>query len=209
MIKNHSPSEREQILKSSFDYYIRKKNRKHMWVMRRFNQFQNTLKNLGYIYNEKMTNKGEFASHIYTHELLVTEIFETGLYQYLDNIGIAILISTIMYEPRLNDHFKFDKESKYYEKIISVISRNPVVTTDINHTNLKRMCLTIRRWCQGCSFSELLDISNLEEGDIIHLFRNTMDLARQIRHASKNHELIAVMDDIIKMIDRDVVKVSF
>ena len=88
LVKNHSPEEREQILKSSFDYYIRRKQRKHMWVMRRYNQYLRVLRNLGYIKDEQVTNKGEFASKIYTHELLVTEIFQTGLYRQLDNIAI-------------------------------------------------------------------------------------------------------------------------
>lgn len=209
LVKNHPPYEREQILKSSFDYYIRKKNKKHMWVTRRYNQYLKLLRNLGYIRGETVTHKGEFASKIYTHELLVTEIFETGLYKLLDNIGIAILLATIMYEERHNDHFKFDKEFNYFEDISSIISRNPLVADEINYINLKRMCLTIRAWYQGCSFAELLDYSNLEEGDVIHLFRNTIDLARQVLHATDSSGLEERMGEIIDMLDRDVVKVSF
>jgi len=209
LVKNHPPKEREEILKSSFDYYIRKKNKKHMWVMRRFNQFLKILNNLGYIMNEQVTKKGEFASKIYTHELAVTELFETGLYQNLDNIGLAILLTTIMYEERRNDHFKFDQESNYYERIVSEISINPLVADDINYTNLTRMCLFVRLWYEGLGFTELLDVCNLEEGDVIHIFRNTLDLARQVRHATKNQDIINRMKDIIESIDRDVVQVSF
>ena len=49
----------------------------------------------------------------------------------------------------------------------------------------------------------------LEEGDIIHKFRNTIDLARQIKHAAKDSEIKTRMDEIIELFDRDVVKVSF
>jgi superfamily II RNA helicase len=209
LVKNHPPEERELILKSSFDYYIRKQNRQHMWVMRRFNQYQKVLRKMNYIAGEKVTNKGEFASKIYTHELLVTELFETGLYRRLDNVAIAILLATIMYEPRHNDHFKFDRDFDYFETISSVIFRNPLVAEEINYTNLKRMCLTIRTWYQGAKFSELMEYSNLEEGDIIHIFRNTIDLARQVLHASDDPVLQERMEEIINMLDRDVVKVSF
>lgn len=209
LVKNHTPEERERILKSSFDYYIRRKERKHMWVMRRYKQYLRILNNLKYLDGEKVTNKGEFASKIYAHELLVTEIFETGLYKKLDLIALAILISTIMYEERRDDHFKFDRETNYYEKINLVISRNPLVANEINHINLKRMCLIVRYWCQGLNFTELLDVTNLEEGDVVHMFRNTIDLARQIRHATDNPDIIEKMEKIIDMFDRDVVKVSF
>jgi superfamily II RNA helicase len=209
LVKNHTPEERERILKSSFDYYIRRKERKHMWVMRRYKQYLRVLNNLKYLDGEKVTNKGEFASRVYTHELLVTEIFVTGLYKKLDLIALAILITTIMYEERRDDHFKFDRETNYYEKINSIISRNPLVANEINHINLKRMCLIVRYWCEGLNFTELLDTTNLEEGDVVHMFRNTIDLARQIRHATDNPDIIEKMEKIIDMFDRDVVKLSF
>ncbi len=209
LVKNHPPDEREIILKSSFDYYVRKLNRKHMWVLRRFNQYLNLLRKLDYIRGENVTPKGEFASKIYSHELLVTEIFQTGIFKRLDNVGIAILLATIMYEERHNDHFKFDKDFDYFEIILSEISQNALVADEINYTNLKRMCLTIRSWCQGAKFSELLEYSNLEEGDIIHIFRNTIDLARQVLHATNDPQLKERIDEIIAMLDRDVVKVSF
>ena len=209
LVKNHSPEERELILKSSFDYYIRKQNRQHMWVLRRFNQHLNLLRKLNYIKGETVTHKGEFASKIYSHELLVSEIFETGLHKRLDNVAISILLATIMYEERHNDHFKFDREYDYFDVILSIISRNPLVADEINYINLKRMCLTVRAWCQGVKFSELMEYSNLEEGDIIHIFRNTIDLAQQVRHATNDVVLMQRMEEIIEMLDRDVVKVSF
>ena len=177
--------------------------------MRRYKQFLKVLNNLGYLSGEQVTQKGEFASKIYTHELLVTEIFETGLYREMDNVAIAILITTIMYEERRDDHFKFDREANYYERICSVISRNSIITNEINYINLKRMCLMVRYWYEGLKFTDLLEITNLEEGDIVHVFRNAIDLARQVKHATNDTELKECMNEIIDRLDRDVVKVSF
>jgi superfamily II RNA helicase len=209
LVKNHPPADREQILKSSFDYYVRKKNRKHMWVMRRYKQFLRTLNNLGYLDGERVTEKGEFASKVYTHELMVSEIFATGLYKKLNSIAIAILLTAIMYEERRNDHFKFDSETNAYEFILSVISTNAVVASELNYMNLRRMCLMVRLWCQGCDFTDLLDITNIEEGDMIHIFRNTLDLARQVLRATDDPKLTELMEEVIEMIDRDVIRVSF
>jgi superfamily II RNA helicase len=209
MVKNHSPDEREQILRSSFDYYIRRKKKKHMWVMRRYKQFLRTLNKLGYLSGEQVTDKGEFASKIYTHEILVTEIFATGLYKRLNSVALAILLTAIMYEERRNDHFKFDTEYNSYEVISKTISRNAVVAGEINLMSLKRMCLTVRLWCMGSEFTDLLEITNIEEGDLIHIFRNTLDLARQIMRASDDADVKERMEEIIEMIDRDVISVSF
>jgi superfamily II RNA helicase len=209
LVKNHKPTEREQILKSSFDYYIRRKNKKHMWVMRRYKQYLKVLNNLGYLDGELVTKKGEFAAKIYTKELLVSEIFATRLYKRLDNIALAILLTAIMYEERGDDHFKFDLESDYYEQIYSAVNTNPIVANDINFMSLKRMCLFVRRWCEDADFFELLEISNLAEGDIIHLFRNAIDLARQVHRSTNDQNLEIRMEEIISMIDHDVVRMSF
>ena len=209
LVKNHSPEDREQILKSSFDYYVRRKHRKHMWVLRRYKQYLKVLNNLGYLDGERVTKKGEFASRIYTHELLVSEIMTTGLHKKLDSIALAILLTAIMYEERRDDHFKFDRESKYYEKICSVLFQNQIVTNEINFMSLKRMCLMVRLWCQGSVFGDLLEITNIDEGDVIHILRNTLDLARQILRATDEPEVIEKMEKILEMIDRDIVKFSF
>ena len=167
------------------------------------------MNNLGYLQGERVTPKGEFASKIYVQELLVSEIFATGLYKHLDGKAIAILLTAIMYEERREDHFKFDSESNYYDKIVSVISRNPVVSNDINYMSLKRMCLIVRAWCEGIDFIDLMDLTNLDEGDIIHLLRNTLDLARQILRATDDPKCKSVIEVVLEMIDRDVVRVSF
>ena len=71
------------------------------------------------------------------------------------------------------------------------------------------MCLFVRRWCEGAEFFELLEISNLQEGDIIHIFRNAIDLARQVLRATEDPNLKVRMEEIIDMIDRDVIRISF
>jgi superfamily II RNA helicase len=75
--------------------------------------------------------------------------------------------------------------------------------------NLKRMCLIVRYWYEGSSFTDLLEITNVEEGNLIHIFRNSLDLARQVKHATSDTELKDRMAYIIKKLDRDVIKVSF
>jgi superfamily II RNA helicase len=209
LVENHKPEEREELLRSSFDYYIRRKERKHMWVIRRYRQFIKVLQKLEYLKGDVVTEKGQFASKIYTHELAVSEMFATDLYQELDDIQMAIFIGALLYEERHGDHFTFDRDKHNYEHIMDVVSLNRIVYDDIKNLSVKRLSLLIRRWCQGCQFKELLEICNLAEGDVIRMFRNILDMASQIRHAGIDPQVTASMKNIRSMIDRDVVKVSF
>jgi superfamily II RNA helicase len=209
LVENHKPEEREELLRSSFDYYIRRKERKHMWVIRRYRQFIKVLEKLEYLRGDSVTEKGQFASKIYTHELAVSEMFATDLCQEIDDIQKAIFIGALLYEERHGDHFTFDRDKHDYEHITDVVSMNRIVYDDIKNLSVKRLCLLIKRWCQGCQFKELLEICNLAEGDVIRMFRNILDMASQIRHAGRDPEVQTSMKNIRYMIDRDVVKVSF
>ena len=209
LVENHPPEEREELLKSSFDYYLRRREKKHMWVTRRYHQFVKVMTDLAYIQNDRVTQKGLFASRIYTHELVVTEMFATGLYKRLTDIQMAIFMATVTYEARFDDHFTFDSDKRNFNIIMSAISQNAVIADEMNPFAVKRMCLFIRRWCEGAPFTEMLHICNHEEGDVIRLLRDVLDLANQIRHAS-NEELVRdAMGRIRDMIDRDIVKVTF
>ena len=55
----------------------------------------------------------------------------------------------------------------------------------------------------------LLELSNLLEGDIIRLFRQIIDILRQMKKAANEPELISRIEDCISKIDRDVVSVEF
>lgn len=209
LIENHPPDEREELLKSSFDYYIRRREKRHMWVTRRYHQFVKVMNDLGYIQNDKATEKGRFASRIYTHELVVTEMFATDLFKRLTDIQMAIFMATVIYEARFDDHFTFDSDKRNFNSIMSVISDNKVISDEINPFAVKRMCLFIRKWCEGASFTEMMHICNHEEGDIIRQLRDVLDLANQIRHATSEQNVKDAMNRIRDMIDRDIVKVTF
>lgn len=209
LVENHPEEKREELLRSSFDYYIRMKERKHMWVVRRYRQFVKALTKLGYIDGDTVTHKGRFASKIYTHELAITEMFATDLWVQLDDIQLAIFIASILYEERRGDHFTFEKKNANYKYIMDVISQNPVILDDIKIFSVKRLCLIVRQWCEGAEFTELLKICNLAEGDIFRMFRDIIDMANQIRHSTDDPDLKESMRNIRDMIDRDVVRVSF
>ena len=209
LVENHSPEEREVILRSSFDYYIRRKEKKHMWVTRRFRQYMATLNELGYLDSGTVTEKGLFASKIYTNELVVSQIFATNLHTQLDDLSLAILLAALIYEGKPGHHFKFDKRQNRYGDIMNAISRDELVASEVNFFNIKRLCLVVRLWCEGESFTKLMDVYNLPDRAVIRWFRNILDLASQVRRAAADPRLRDNMDRVRDMIDRGVVEVGF
>ncbi len=210
MILNHQPEEYETILKKSLYYFQQKQRNKNIRIMASFNHIVKKLRSMGYLADDNsLTQKGYFASRIYSQELLVTEVFFGGLYEELDDIELNILVGSIAYEPRKKDYFKFPKDRSIVKKILKTVSSNSFVADKINKRTLMRLTLMIKRWCEGCDFIELLDYTNLDEGDIIRFFRHIIDYERQILKASLNEELSYRMGKCIDLIQRDVVKVDF
>jgi len=64
-------------------------------------------------------------------------------------------------------------------------------------------------WHDQGEFIELLDYCNLQEGDLIRIFRQMIDLLTQIRKASHKIELNQKIDEVINRINRDFVRVGF
>ncbi|MDO8480615.1 MAG: DEAD/DEAH box helicase, partial [Nanoarchaeota archaeon] len=211
LCKNH-PSEEEIdiILRSNFDAFLRKKKEPDARIKASFNNKVRELQKMGYLMDgRKLTPKGEFATHIYFNELLISEIFSSQMYQHLSSVDISCLVAGIVYEERRADEFKVGGAKKQYEHLLHVLSKNPYVEKNINKHSLLRLMMLVSRWAQGATFTELLLYSNLLEGDIIRLFRRMIDIMKQISKATRDMELQTKMRECMKLIDRDIVKSEF
>ncbi|HSU72562.1 MAG TPA: DEAD/DEAH box helicase, partial [Candidatus Binatia bacterium] len=108
LIANHNPEERELILKSNFDYFVRRQEGSHVRIMASFKNKVKQLQKMGYLTpEEKLTWKGKFLLSIYANELLLGEIFATDLHQEFTVVELCALISAIIFEERKNVEFKF------------------------------------------------------------------------------------------------------
>ncbi len=209
LVEHHTATEREIILKSSFDYYLQTKGGRNVKVMVSFNNMYKKLVKLGYIDNNGMlTKKGMFARHVYTNELLVSEIFASEFYKKLNEVQICVLIGALIYEEKKQDKFKYGDKKNYY-KILDTVSQNEYVAKNLNKIFLARMNLIVTAWCEGVDFFQLMEFTNFDEGDIIRLFRQMIDLMRQVIRATKDRELEMRMHRCIDMLQRDVINVEF
>jgi superfamily II RNA helicase len=158
--------------------------------------------------NGKLTDKGNFARNIYFQELLISELFSTGFYNKFSNIELLQLIAGIIYEQRKNDHFSFLGIQNQYNYILKKIQKNNYVQKNLNKLSLKRMMAIVGHWSKNGDFQKLLNLTKLDEGDIIRLMRRIIDMIRQIKHATDDIHLIERLDNCQQKIDRDIVKID-
>ncbi len=160
------------------------------------------LQQMGYLDNDTILARGEFARHIYVQELLVTELVYSGILEQLDDDQLNALISCIDYESKRNDFFqKTDlidltpmKEILGY---VQGICGPEVVRFD------PRVAVITYFWSKGSPFSDIQQLCTLDEGDIIAVFRRAIDLLRQMREAVTDQPLRERISACMKKLDRD------
>ncbi len=210
IIHNHEPETREKILKMNFDYFQRKQQtNKQIRIMSSFNHKVKVLKSLGYVQGHELTEKGRFATHIYSSEILVTEIFSNNLYKQLDDKEINILVAAVIYEPRRKDYFTLKGSARTVNHIMQAISNKKYVMKKLNKLHLKRMTRVIGDFTEGAKFKDLLELCSLDEGDLIRLIRRVIDMLRQVAHATEDYDMQDRIHGCINKIYRSVVKFEF
>lgn len=210
MLNNHTEEEREVILRSNFDYFLKKRDDGGIRIKVRFNNIVKKLTANGYVtQDKKLTEKGLFATKIYSNEMLVTELFSGKLYEKLTDTEICVLIGSIIYEFRRGDKFYRTKNNKKYEDLVYKVSVNKIIQKELNRLAIRDLWTVISNWANGCSFEELMEMSDYQEGDYIRLFRQIADCMNQIRKASIDMELEKRIVDCLNKIYRDIVRFEF
>lgn len=209
LLKNHKEEEIMTILKSNFDYYLRRKANKSVRILASYNHKIKVLKNLGYMDGFGLTVKGMFATGVYSNELLVSEIFGTELHKELSEVEMLTVLGAISFERRRNDRFSKRNVKEQYVKIMRLLRKNSYVEKNINDKNIRDLIPIISLWANGGQFEDLVKLSNMQEGDYIRFFRQIIDMLRQIRHSTQDADLQEKVNNCLSRIDRDVIKVVF
>jgi superfamily II RNA helicase len=221
MLAQFNQEQQEKILKSNFDYYTRiSQGKKAVHIMVSFKHKLKTLKKLGFITDQQIqtntssyidsqeqltiTEKGHFARHLYSNEVILTELFFSKIAKKLEDLDLLAILAAIVYEPRPLDYFMIKGSANYYEKILKHC-KGTLLEKELNKTNLKRMINFVRAWSTGASFVNLLTYSNLAEGDVIRFFRRLIDTLVQLKRATNDEELRLRLEKLILLIDRDLV----
>lgn len=160
------------------------------------------LEQMGYIENNRVLSRGELARHIYVQEILVTELIYSGILEKLDDDQLNGLISCIDYESKRNDFFQRTKliDFSSMKELLSYVQSTcgpETVRFD------PRVAIIVYFWSKGSPFSDIQQLCTLDEGDIIAVFRRTIDLLRQMREAVTDQSLKERLSFCIKKLDRD------
>ncbi len=209
LLHEHTAEEANDILKKNFDYFVRKSQNVHTNIVAQYKNKVRELTKYGYIENNVLTERGLFLLHIYSHELLIGEIFSTKLHEQLNEIETILVVGAIDYEERQNARFRVKGAAELVKNIVRKLEHNIFVFKKINKMHLWRLSLIVTKWATGSDFATVASLTNLQEGDIIHVFRRIIDCLRQIKHATSDSAMRDKLSRCIERIDRDIVKVEF
>lgn len=158
------------------------------------------LQQFGYLDRDKyLTDKGRLLANIFDeNELMIAESLYSGVFHGLDVDEVAALLGMFVYMsnddpgiffPKLHNSRlkKALKRVKGIHATISGIERRERVenkTSQRPSFNQGFMQL-VYLWSQGAELQELVDETNMPEGNIISMLRRLVDLLRQIGTATR------------------------
>ena len=194
LIKRHPQAEIDEILCKSFYTYQKygvrfDKVAKHLFAFK-FENMKKKLIRMGYIQNDKLTDKGEFASHIYSDEILTSELFATPFYYHLNEYQIMLLAAAICYEFREKTEFYHPQPDKHLSQLKSALKKHHALQKERRFNHLEELTSLVHPCYHGKNVLEIVKNTNLLEGDVIRFFRQMLDRLGQIRNAAKDLRLM-------------------
>ncbi len=181
---------REKLLRiypSTFHYFqsYKKRRREGADLMERKIQL---LAEMGYLAENGLTEKGEFASSIFGYELMLGEMLET--LEHLTETELNAFLSSLIFEPRKSDHLPPLKQHHERLKKTAEHHHRQIVRREMKfrvrpHTKPPHFHLakTAEAWTNGVPFSKLSELTASDEGELVRHFRMIIQLLREIIHA--------------------------
>lgn len=166
---------------------------------------------LDYLRGSELTARGQFARQVNGQELLVTELFFTGVFHDWDLDELSALATSIDYEPRRNERRppKPPYDAGPIKATIAMIERMEALY--VGPTSVRcneHLSQAAYRWSRGERFFDLLRDLQVDEGDLAFAFRRAIDILRQVRNAAREDtSLAARLSEAIARMDRDEVSI--
>ncbi|MCK5235217.1 MAG: hypothetical protein KAJ88_05210, partial [Candidatus Aenigmarchaeota archaeon] len=205
LVKQHNAKEIKQILCQNFDTYQKYGKKyntvKSTEIYRNYNNLYKKLESLGYIENGKLTSKGEFSTRIYYDEIAIGEIFATNFCKTLNEYDILLILTALAYENKPKDELFNMFKQKSVKMLILKIKSDPYLRTVDKFSFIEALTAIVYLCYKGSSIFEIIDNTNLLEGDVIRLFRQVLDILGQIINASEDQNLIKMLKNCEGKID--------
>ena len=183
-------------------------------IATRFDRICGVLDGLGYLEGDRITQVGRLLSRIYNElDLLVAEAVRAGLFDGLDIPQLAAVLSSLVYESRI------DGEPAH---------RMPDAGSEAAQSQLRRLWIELGRierdnrvergpapdigfasaayaWAGGATLAQVLEETRMPAGDFVRWVRQVIDLASQISNAPGAGTAAETCRGVINAMRRDIV----
>jgi len=193
-------------------HYFQAKLRKQEKALKLLESKVTILKDLGYIKDNRLTEKGNFGGKIYGYELSLTEIYEKGILEQFSEKELGKLALALVYEPKKG---VFNPKLTRRERDIQDITDNTVrriqslekkhgimPLSKIYHFHLSA-CL--EAWMNGEDFDKILKHGQVDEGELIRYFRMAIQILREILDTHISPELKRRIKNALALINRGII----
>jgi len=196
----------------SFHYFQTKRNQQQA-ALKAMESKLKLLKELAHIKDGALTPKGEFAKAVYGYELILAELFEEGVFEWLDETGLGVMAVATVFEPRKNQHpppglSKTSQDikaisEKVHERIRRKESHSGIYPLSKPlHFNLAK---AMEGWMHGMKFDRILQMTDTDEGEVIRYFRMAIQILREIKEAPISPLLNERIGNALRLISRDII----
>lgn len=209
LLNSHDRNEIGVILEKSFDSFLKKKAGTRINVWASFNNRVNTLRRLGHLEGDRLKAKGKFTSRIYTRELVTAELFFGKRWKQWNPVDMACMGAAVIYEGKRAYRFVRPRRRDRFFRLVETINDSKYIMRNLNIQGLNNIIPSVETWMAGGRFKDVMEHSNLDEGDIIRIFRQTIDLFEQVIRATEDPELEDKVEEVLRMMDRGAVAVDF
>ncbi len=200
-----------EIYPFSFHYFQANKYSRKKALELLYNKVR-LLKDLGYIKNNNLTKKGEFAGKIYGYELSLAELYEKGILENLSEIELGILCLGLVFEPRKTSILpKLSKAARSIKNITDTISGNiekaerKLSIRPFSKRYYYHLSPCLEAWARIENFDNILRYTDSDEGEIIRYFRMTVQILRELMDTPCSAPFKEKTLKLMRIINRDII----
>jgi superfamily II RNA helicase len=171
------------------------------------------LREFRYLDDRGLTRKGRLTSRINGYEIASTEVYESGVLARCGAVEAAMLFAAIAYEARKGDEAdppvkRIDRTARPFLDRMEAFRRFERAAGVHDPVRLPEPGITgvAEAWAEGEDFAVLESMCTMAPGDLVRIFRMTIQLLRQTFHAVPRGDPVQeVLKEAIERIDRGVV----
>jgi superfamily II RNA helicase len=170
------------------------------------------LKQLGYIHEYRLTEKGHFAKKIHGNELPLAELFGYGVLEdlTLNQLGILALAAVFMPRPNVKKP-KLTGEIKSLETITTEVVRGihrfekKMRLGYLSKSFYYDLSVSLLDWMNREDFHRIIEQLKVDEGEVIRYYRMGIQVLREMLETPVSNSLKQKIQRAIDLINRGVI----